>query len=468
MSGWVAETLAASTVLMLMVLALRTSVAQAFGARIAYALWLIPALRMILPPLPEQVAVPLPAIRQAVMPTLTMPVEMVAAAPSPVDLVLVLLGIWFAGTLVHFTGSLVRYARFVRDVRTDAEIVVGIADGVPVWTSRRVDGPLAIGVFDRAIILPHDYATRYSAAELALALRHEAAHHARQDLAANLVALALRSAHWFNPVAAWAYHAFRADQELACDAAVIEGNSADRHAYGCALVKSASNRMPAAACALNGKNQLKRRLVMMSRKASSRTRVILGGTAVALLMGAGLGLTASGSVAAEKARIASRAAVRSVRPIVPLTPVAPVAPPQKAFESGARFAQNDAETPPLPPQAPEAPPVSPVPAIAPVPPVPPAADIPDRAEIDADIREAIDDAMQSVAEARAEVAQCKRNGTCDGVDMKEIRAAALEGMEEARKEIAAERDMPAHARAQALASIEAAIARIRSDPRWGQ
>ena len=43
MSGWIIETLIASTLLMLFVLALREPVSRHFGPRIAYALWLLPA-----------------------------------------------------------------------------------------------------------------------------------------------------------------------------------------------------------------------------------------------------------------------------------------------------------------------------------------------------------------------------------------------------------------------------------------
>ena len=45
MIGWAIEALAASTVLMLVVLALRGPVARRFGAHAAYLLWLLPALR---------------------------------------------------------------------------------------------------------------------------------------------------------------------------------------------------------------------------------------------------------------------------------------------------------------------------------------------------------------------------------------------------------------------------------------
>ena len=52
MIGWVAETLIASTLLMALVLGLRGPVRRAFGPGVAYLLWLLPLLRMALPPLP--------------------------------------------------------------------------------------------------------------------------------------------------------------------------------------------------------------------------------------------------------------------------------------------------------------------------------------------------------------------------------------------------------------------------------
>ena len=52
MIGWAIETLIATTLLMLVVLALRGPVRRAFGPGLAYLLWLLPLARMILPPLP--------------------------------------------------------------------------------------------------------------------------------------------------------------------------------------------------------------------------------------------------------------------------------------------------------------------------------------------------------------------------------------------------------------------------------
>ncbi|MBA4041849.1 MAG: peptidase M56, partial [Sphingobium sp.] len=54
MIGWAIEGLIASTLLMLAVLMLRGPVRRSFGAGIAYALWVLPVARLLLPPMPGQ------------------------------------------------------------------------------------------------------------------------------------------------------------------------------------------------------------------------------------------------------------------------------------------------------------------------------------------------------------------------------------------------------------------------------
>jgi len=51
--SWLAGNLLVASLLVAAVLLLRRPVARLFGPRAAYALWLAPALRLIVPPLPE-------------------------------------------------------------------------------------------------------------------------------------------------------------------------------------------------------------------------------------------------------------------------------------------------------------------------------------------------------------------------------------------------------------------------------
>src|SRR6185436_10805845 len=136
--------------------------------------------------------------------------------------------------------------------------------GIDTLASPAVDGPLALGMLKRLIVQPLHFARRYNPAERRLAMEHELVHHRRGDIWFNLAGLLILAANWFNPIAWFAFHAFRSDQELACDAAVAKRASGDeRHDYARALVKSASRPGLIAACPLNPADQLKHRLRMI-------------------------------------------------------------------------------------------------------------------------------------------------------------------------------------------------------------
>jgi hypothetical protein len=162
---------------------------------------------------------------------------------------------------------------------------LGAHRGLALIESAAVPGPLALGLLRRRIVVPADFESRYSRQERALALDHEAIHHRRGDLWWNHLGLFILALNWFNPIAWLAFKAFRADQELACDAAVAAAApSAARHDYARALIKSASRPGLIAACPLNHADQLKRRLKMMKFHKASRLRMI-GGTAAIVLLG---------------------------------------------------------------------------------------------------------------------------------------------------------------------------------------
>jgi beta-lactamase regulating signal transducer with metallopeptidase domain len=342
---WIVQALIASTLLMAIVLMLRGPVTRAFGARAAYALWLLPVLRMILPPLPgwRMLGVPVvywqphektvgivdpdTAARLAheilrsehaqiaahlapIAPRLPvqMPVQMIVA-PEPasplsgIEWPALLLALWLGGAALWFGWQMIRYRAFLARAMRDARPLTREC-GIDVLLSGHVDGPVAAGVFRRRIFLPADFMARYSPVERRLALVHEAAHHDRFDIQANLVGLAVLALHWWNPIAHRAYRAFRSDQELACDATVLaDAQAGDRMAYGSAVLKSASARMPGVACALSHKAQLKQRIVMMARKPVGASRLVLGGMIAAAAIGGGLLLTASGTALAQDAHV---------------------------------------------------------------------------------------------------------------------------------------------------------------------
>lgn len=396
--SWMVEALAASALLILLVLLVRAPVRRAFGAPVAYALWSLPLLRLVLPPLPETVreqvtapisgalAAPITQVGQQVT-VLIVPAAGDAAAPSFLTLGFSLAALWGIGAAAFILWHLLAYRRFRRRLLTGAGVVDEV-DGVTIVESAAAAGPLAFGVLRRFVAFPRDFAARYDADERRLALAHELGHHARGDLVANWFALAVLALHWFNPLAWYAFRAFRADQEMANDARVLAQLGADaRHAYACAIVKAAHGGAIAAACHLHTVDDLKGRLRMLGMGRISRPRALVGLAAVFATGAGALGLTASGTQAAERMRASVETAAQAAIPAV-VPAMAPAAKDVRVvverdgkrtvLEGEAARAWVEANPLPEPPQPPESPlPAHRVTLVAPAaPPAPPAAAAP--------------------------------------------------------------------------------------------
>lgn len=470
---WIIEALVGSTLLMLLVLLVRRPVARLFGAHIAYALWALPALRLVLPPLPGWTSLYLPVAHSGpayplvlglvphdraatiaadgapvvetamltaaahaapvtVLPVEALPIPPMAGHVDPVVAAVVdgsqmLLILWLGGAALWLAVQLWRTRAFVDAAVADGERLTRIR-GIDVILSPRVAGPMAAGIFRRRILLPADFADRYGSDERRLALLHEGAHHDRGDLYANLAGLVVVALHWFNPVAHRAWRAFRHDQEQACDATVLARSSgAERAAYGLTVLKSACPDMPAAALAMNHKAQLKDRIMMMKHRVG-RVRLLAGaGVALAGIAG-GLLATASGA--------------QPVLPVPPAPPVALVDAP----------AAPDAPLPPMAPVSPAAPLAPPAPPAPPTPPVTRGevvivrdgqtfryrADSPEGRAAIAEARHAADEARRmarlAAEEGRRAAAEGREAARLGMIEAERGRAEAHRAADEARRE----------------------------------
>ncbi|WP_010187167.1 M56 family metallopeptidase [Sphingomonas sp. PAMC 26605] len=396
--SWLVEALVASSVLMVAVLLLRRPVRKAFGADVAYALWLLPVLRLALPPLPsawhEAAVAPMLRVSEQVGVLLVDPgVEsVVATSPTTGWIAPAIAALWIGGTVAFLVWHTVSHHRFCRRL-LDAAAPHAALQGIRVIETSAATGPLAFGVVRRYVAFPRDFAERFEAEERDLALAHELGHHARGDLLANWVALVVLAFHWFNPIAWRAFRAFRADQEIANDARVLAGmNPMRRHTYACAILKAAHPSFMggtvAATCHLHTIDDLKGRLRMLTTTRTSRARLIAGAGMLALLGAGGLGLTASGAAAAAKVRSTVENATgvdlaaldQAAAAPAPAAAAIPAVPARPAPRPRVRIEASDAAGPGLPP-APEPPlspsnggdPTPPAPPAPPAPPVPPEA-----------------------------------------------------------------------------------------------
>lgn len=351
MGAWLFDTIMVTTLLMVAVLVVRRTVAENFGPGIAYALWLIPAARVLMPTL-EGPAVATPesnfavqdTVRDAVLTGISAPqsvaaiTNQVAALPS-VDYVALGVTLWLGGAVLLFIVQMIRYATMRDDLLSEATDIAYV-DGIRIIASDQVAGPLAFGLFKRTIAVPVNFFKTFSPAERELALAHEMAHHKSGDLFANLAAYTVLCLLWFNPIAWMSWSAFRFDQEAACDARVLAGkDSSQREIYGRALARTAFDGVPTFATALNSPKTVIERLRRLTMNDASKTRRSIGKVGILTAAAIILPLTATivPAIRAQEAQVAGEAE--------PVAPTAPAAPAEPA-----------ASAPPIPP----APPAKPV------------------------------------------------------------------------------------------------------------
>ena len=271
----------------LLVLALRKPVRAAFGARSAYALWLIAPLSIL--------ALLIPA-RTITLPYQPTPAPVVANAPPQAAAVIEapraperlrrlpvgesLFGLWIVVALGGLVIQAERQRRFVRSLGA-----LSASDGL-LWSDRPGVGPAVIGALSPRVVLPADFAERFTPQEQALILAHERNHLAVGDAQINAVVTGLQCLFWFNPFVHLGAAVLRIDQEIACDAAVLARHPKTRRAYGEAMLKT-----QLAACApplgchwpASANTQLKERFILLARHHSSRGRHLAGAAAVTVL-----------------------------------------------------------------------------------------------------------------------------------------------------------------------------------------
>lgn len=276
LSAWLFEATFAGSAAILAVLLLRRPVRAAFGARAAYAMWLLVPVALLATLVPA-------ATTPGVVPVM---LEMTAGAAAlhstpiapaiPVDAWLIVA--WALGLAIACLVLARQQRRFLQGLGS----VQRRADGL--FQSDAVAGLPAVVGWRSRIVLPRDFEQRYDAQEQQLVLCHENVHRQRGDLPASAFVAALRCVFWFNPLIHLAASRFRHDQELACDAAVLGRYPQSRRAYGDALLKTqlADSPLPVG-CHWFGSHPLKERIAMLKRPLPGKSRWFAGLAFVAVL-----------------------------------------------------------------------------------------------------------------------------------------------------------------------------------------
>ncbi|TFW31854.1 M56 family metallopeptidase [Massilia horti] len=257
------------TIALLLVLALRWVLGRLFGAALAYQVWFLVPILLAVALMPEPVR---PIFTVASLPHLPS-VETPAVTSTVHDWSAALVAVWLAGVIVLANWFVQDHRRYVRKLGR-------LTERAGLYFSDRVDaGPALLGLRQARLIVPKDFLSRYSTGEQQLIIEHERVHACRGDVWANLFQAALQCAFWFNPLIHFAALLFRGDQELACDAAVVQRHSGQRRVYAEALLKAqtvAIEAPPTVACHWQPTHLVKERIMSLQQAQPSHMRRIAG------------------------------------------------------------------------------------------------------------------------------------------------------------------------------------------------
>jgi bla regulator protein BlaR1 len=296
----------ASTLSMLVVLAIRRGVRRVLGAAAAYSTWLLvlaAMLAVLLPASSDSGSTIGLSVRIALFSTLSTAIDSSPGSSlhtvQPVDWTLWAIGAWVVGAalFVLYLAGLQR--AFVSSLGT-------LSGSRCVLRAARSAGcPALLGILRPKIILPVDFESRYTRMERLLVFSHERTHLRRGDALWTAFVALMRCLFWFNPLVHLASTCFRVDQELACDAAVLGDFPRARRAYANAMLKTEmlDVALPVG-CSWQSAYHLKERLKMVKKAVPSHRRRTYGRVCVVVAS-----LVVGFSVWAAQPATAIRAAV---------------------------------------------------------------------------------------------------------------------------------------------------------------
>ncbi len=142
-------------------------------------------------------------------------------------------GVWLAGIAVMSAYSGISLLQLRR------RLVGAVREDGNIYRSDYIASPFVMGIFRPRIYLPSSLCGK----EQEYIVMHERTHLHRGDHIFRLLAFAVLTLHWFNPLVWLAYCLSGRDMEMACDEAVMRRTQGDiRAEYSSSLLKLASGR----------------------------------------------------------------------------------------------------------------------------------------------------------------------------------------------------------------------------------
>jgi beta-lactamase regulating signal transducer with metallopeptidase domain len=258
-----------TSIVILVLKLLSTFLNKNYASKWKYWIWLILAVRLMipvnfsLPVAPVDVTIPNVTFSNVatLAPVFASPAQqktinsVTNTAQNPITLIKFAMLLWAIGCiayfLYHFIGFLVfkrqalRWSQPAKGHRIShymdtLSAEIGIKKQAIALISDEVSSPLMMGFIHPVLLLPNE---AYSDTELSFILKHELTHYKRHDLWYKLFLVVVNAVHWFNPIVYLLRCEANGDLELSCDDEVLKGTDFDeRKAYSETILTSIHNQ----------------------------------------------------------------------------------------------------------------------------------------------------------------------------------------------------------------------------------
>ncbi len=237
-------------------LTISAALSKSHSAKGRYILWLILAVRLIipfsfkLPQPPVTITAPRSDYSVVLRTDSTLPLQIMdneeaaqkgaeqanSANYAPVlSLEQLVAIIYLFGAAVFVLVHLISYLRFCIQLRGKTEYA-GEYSGLKYYTCPVIQSPVMYGFFRPKVLVPDE---NFTPEETEIILAHEYTHFRRGDLWYKLLLMLANAVHWFNPLVYVMVRRAGTDLEFSCDEAVIKGKPPEfRRQYSFTILKT--------------------------------------------------------------------------------------------------------------------------------------------------------------------------------------------------------------------------------------
>lgn len=186
--------------------------------------------------------------------------------------------VWIVGVVTLGTALVISNLLFSKRVRTTRVRIEAADVKLPVYVSDAVETPCLFSVFSPAIYVTEPVAKNQTL--LRHSVLHELTHYAHGDLYWSVLRCACLALHWYNPLVWKAATLSKQDAELACDEATLRKlGETERTEYGETLIQLTCEKRQdlfvTATTMTSGKKSIKERIVLIARKPKVKVYALL-------------------------------------------------------------------------------------------------------------------------------------------------------------------------------------------------